>query len=123
MNAKQKTHQPYLAEWAARFSAQKASGLTINQWCDQNHPSIPYYNYWKHQLKEEVVDQILPNTVPLFVPTSFSLGPSIPTDILPDEVNISPIVRITRIAQIAQTVLKRTSSFVLMVCLLNMSHP
>ena len=58
MNAKQKLHQAHLQEWAARFANQKASGLTVKQWCEQNHFSIHTYNYWKHLLKEEVVDQI-----------------------------------------------------------------
>ena len=72
MNAKQKLHQAHLAEWAARFSEQKASGLTIRQWCEQNNVSIHKYNYWKHQLKEQVVDQMLPEIVPLSVPTPLS---------------------------------------------------
>ena len=65
MNAKQKLHQAQLTEWATRFAAQKASGLTVRQWCDQNHLSIHKYNYWKHQLKEEVVEQVMPDIVPL----------------------------------------------------------
>ena len=65
MNAKQKLHQAHLQEWAARFANQKASGLTVKQWCEQNHFSIHTYNYWKHLLKEEVVDQMLPDIVPL----------------------------------------------------------
>lgn len=70
MNAKQKLHQARLSEWAARFTDQKASGLTIRQWCEQNRVSIHKYNYWKHQLKEEVVDQMLPDIVPLSLPES-----------------------------------------------------
>lgn len=72
MNAKQKLHQAHLAEWAARFSEQKASGLTIRQWCEQNNVSIHKYNYWKHQLKEQVVDQMLPEIVQLSVPSPLS---------------------------------------------------
>ena len=79
MNAKQKLHQAHLAEWTARFSDQRASGLTVRQWCDQNHVSIHKYNYWKHQLKEEVVDQMLPDIVPLAVTTPLSVtGPALP---------------------------------------------
>ena len=70
MNAKQKLHQANLREWAARFADQKASGLTIRQWCDQNHLSFHKYNYWKHLLKEEVVDQVMPDIVPLSLPAS-----------------------------------------------------
>ena len=65
MNARQKLHQIHLQEWAIRFADQKASGLTVRQWCEQNHLSFHTYNYWKHLLKEEVVDQVLPDIVPL----------------------------------------------------------
>ena len=65
MNAKQKLHQVHLQEWAIRFADQKASGLTVRQWCEQNNLSFHTYNYWKHLLKEEVVDQVLPDIVPL----------------------------------------------------------
>ena len=63
MNAKQKLHQVRLQEWAGRFAEQKASGLTVRQWCEVNH--FPFHNYWKHLFKEEVVDQVLPYIVPI----------------------------------------------------------
>ena len=68
MNAKQKLHQVHLQEWTVRFADQKASGLTVRQWCEQNNLSFHTYNYWKHLLKEEVVDQSLPDIVPLSLP-------------------------------------------------------
>lgn len=68
MNAKQKLHQAKLQEWTARFADQKASGLTVRQWCEINHFSFHTYNYWKHLLKEEVVNQALPDIVPLSIP-------------------------------------------------------
>ena len=68
MNAKQKLHQVHLQEWTVRFADQKASGLTVRQWCEQNNLSFHTYNYWKHLLKEEVVDQALPDIVPLSLP-------------------------------------------------------
>lgn len=68
MNAKQKLHQVKLQEWTDRFAEQKASGLTVRQWCEINHLSFHTYNYWKHLLKEEVVDQVLPDIVPLSIP-------------------------------------------------------
>ena len=70
MNAKQKLHQIHLQEWTSRFADQKASGLTIKQWCDQNHFSIHTCNYWKHLLKEEAVDRLLPDIVPVTVPVA-----------------------------------------------------
>ena len=70
MNARQKLHQLHLQEWTARLAEQKASGLTVRQWCDQNNYSIHTYNYWKHILKEQVADQLLPDIVPLSLPES-----------------------------------------------------
>ena len=78
MNAKQKLHQAQLREWAARFTDQKASGLPVRQWCEQNHLSYHRYNYWKHLLKEEVIDQTLPDIVPLPLPASLSPEPALP---------------------------------------------
>lgn len=69
MNAKQKLHQVRLQEWAGRFAEQKTSGLTVRQWCEVNHFSFHTYNYWKHLFKEEVVDQVLPDIVPIPVST------------------------------------------------------
>ena len=68
MNARQKLHQVHLQEWTVRFADQKASGLIVRQWCEQNNFSFHTYNYWKHLLKEEVVSQALPDIVPLSVP-------------------------------------------------------
>ncbi len=68
MTARQKLHQIHLQEWTVRFADQKASGLTVRQWCEQNNLSFHTYNYWKHLLKEEVVDQTLPDIVPLSLP-------------------------------------------------------
>ncbi len=68
MNTKQKLHQLRLNEWSSRFSDQKASGLTVKQWCDQNNLSIHTYNYWKHLLKEELASQVLPDIVPGSLP-------------------------------------------------------
>ena len=70
MNTKQKLHQIHLKEWAARFSEQKSSGLTVKQWCEQNSFSIHTYNYWKHILKEELACQILPDIIPITIPDS-----------------------------------------------------
>lgn len=57
-------------EWTTRFSVQKASGLTVKEWCDQNNLSIHTYNYWKHALKEELPSQVLPDIVPIVIPES-----------------------------------------------------
>ena len=79
MNARQKLHQIHLQEWTVRFADQKASGLTVRQWCEQNNLSFHTYNYWKHLLKEEVVDQTLPDIVPLSLPVLSDPGSSLET--------------------------------------------
>ena len=79
MNARQKLHQIHLQEWTVRFADQKASGLTVRQWCEQNNLSFHTYNYWKHLLKEEVVDQTLPDIVPLSLSVLSDSGSSLET--------------------------------------------
>ena len=81
MNAKQKLHQIHLQEWTVRFADQKASGLTVRQWCEQNNLSFHTYNYWKHLLKEEVVDQALPDIVPLSLPALSNSDSSLETTV------------------------------------------
>lgn len=74
MNAKQKIHQAKLTEWAALFQEKESSGLTVKAWCNQNNISIHTYNYWKHLLKEQYVDSLLPDIVPIsHTPSSQSL--------------------------------------------------
>ena len=76
MNTRQKLHQIHLNEWTSRFADQKASGLTVRQWCEQNNYSVHSYNYWKHILKEELASQMLPDIVPLTAPQAVSLHES-----------------------------------------------
>ena len=72
MNAGTKIHQLHLNEWITRFSEQKASGLTVKQWCEQKYLSVHSYNYWKHLVKEDLSRQVLPDIVPLAFPNSLS---------------------------------------------------
>lgn len=65
MNAKQKIRQTKLSQWAGLFQKQASSGLTVKAWCAENNISIHTYNYWKHQLKQEYVDSVLPDIIPL----------------------------------------------------------
>ena len=68
MTSKAKINQLHLNEWATRFADQKASGLLVKQWCEQNGLSIHTYNHWKHIHKEEVVSKALAGIVPLTLP-------------------------------------------------------
>ena len=82
MNARQKIHQQQLNEWAVRFVDQKASGLTIQDYCEKSGISFHKFHYWKHQLKEQLADQVLPDIAPLVVsqPALPGLIPSVPSD-------------------------------------------
>jgi len=61
MNAKQKLHSAKLSHWTALFKEQASSGLTVKTWCLEHNISIHTYNYWKHQLKMECLDSLLPS--------------------------------------------------------------
>lgn len=82
MNTTQKLHQAQLNEWAILCKEQKESGLTVRKWCEEKQISIHAYNYWKHLLKTEVVDQMLPDIVQLSLPVS---QPS--AAVIPDHAN------------------------------------
>ena len=86
MNAKQKIHQVKMTEWAALIREQSESNLTVKEWCNQNNYSIHKYNYWKHLLKEEAFNSVVPDIVPLSQPPAFS---SILSDAVPAHVPVS----------------------------------
>lgn len=62
-------HQARLAEWAPHIADQKASGLTVTAWCEQNNISRDKFFYWKRLLKDEAVSQMLPDIVPITLPS------------------------------------------------------
>ena len=68
MSTRSIVNRAKLEAWASRFSEQKASGLTVADWCQQNSISRHSYFYWKRRLKDEAVSQALPEIVPLAVP-------------------------------------------------------
>ena len=97
MSANQKIHQLKLNEWTARLSEQKASGLSAKQWCVQNGFSIHAYNYWKHLLKEELADRLLPDIVPLSLPAaSATTLPPVPVQSPAPEVRANCANRVNR---------------------------
>lgn len=61
MNNKQKLHQIKLNQWGEHFQEQAASGLTVKARCEENNITIHTYNYWKHKLKLEYLDSLLPS--------------------------------------------------------------
>ncbi len=69
MSTKSLLHQAKLNDWASRFADQKASGLSVTDWCKQNNLTEYKYYYWKRLLKEETIEQALPDIVPLAMPS------------------------------------------------------
>ena len=67
MSTRSIINQAKLREWTSRFAYQKASSLTIADWCQQNGISRHSCFYWKRKLKDEVVSQALPEIVPLSI--------------------------------------------------------
>ena len=46
------------AEWAAQIQECRNSGLTVQQWCDQNGIGIKTYYYRLRKLREDVCQQV-----------------------------------------------------------------
>lgn len=46
------------AEWAAQVQECRNSGLTVQQWCDQNGIGIKTYYYRLRKLREDVCQQV-----------------------------------------------------------------
>lgn len=65
MSVQAELHQMKLNEWINKLADQKASGLTVREWCKLNNLTIHKYNYWKHLIKEEAAKQVLPDIVPV----------------------------------------------------------
>ena len=72
MSSKSIIDQAKLASWASMFSDQKASGLSVAEWCLQNNISKNRFFYWKRKLKDEVITSSLPDIVPLSMTPSKS---------------------------------------------------
>jgi hypothetical protein len=83
MNAKSKIHQAKLAKWAALIKEQSESSLTVKEWCQQNNFTIHTYNYWKHLLKEEAINSVMPDIVPIKEVAQQTLLPIAPSHSAP----------------------------------------
>lgn len=70
MNANKTFHHANLSKWAAIFQEQKASGMTVKDWCAQNNISHHAYYYWKRLAKEAYMESVLPEIVPIALPSA-----------------------------------------------------
>ncbi len=103
MNAHTKLHIAKLQEWTRRFIEQKTSGIGARQWCIDQNISYYAFTYWKRQVKEAVVDQALPDIVPLSLPGITSQASS--TSLTGDSIfSANCTIRANRTVSDAQTV-------------------
>ena len=82
MSSKSLIHQARLQEWA------------IPEWCRQNNLSIHKFYYWKHLLKQEAINQVLPEIVPVSLPGI--LPETLPTPYFPTSIKSSNTTCTTR---------------------------
>ena len=85
MSTKSLLHQAKLNEWASRFADQKTSGLSVAEWCKQNNLTEYKYYYWRRLLKEEAIEQALPDIVPLAMPSV----PANNTQVIPNNTEVT----------------------------------
>ncbi len=69
MNTNQTLRQATLAKWSTIFQEQKSSRLTIKEWCSQMDISIHSFYYWKRIAKEEYLKSVMPEIVPISIPS------------------------------------------------------
>ncbi len=80
-----------LREWAAQIEAQRASGLSVKEFCEANGLTTKTYYYHLRKVREGCVASA-PSIVPVSVPRNNSviriekngLTITLPTDILPE---------------------------------------
>ena len=46
-------HEEKAMLWQQRIQTCMSSGLSVKQWCKENHVSSPSFYYWKNRLKKE----------------------------------------------------------------------
>ena len=56
-----------LQEWAAQIEAQRASGMTVQQWCAENGINVKTYYHRLRRVREQCVESV-PSIVPVPLP-------------------------------------------------------
>ena len=69
MSTRQKIHDATLAKWLGLIHDQRASGMTVKDWCADNSISVHAFYYWKRIAKASYVDAVIPDIVPIPAPT------------------------------------------------------
>ncbi|MBE5918581.1 MAG: hypothetical protein E7272_01945 [Pseudobutyrivibrio ruminis] len=79
MDSTKVTRQVKMTTWANFIRQQQASGLNVTIWCEQNNISKTQFYYWKRKLKNEYLEQQLPDIVPVLLPDP--IQPSVPAPV------------------------------------------
>lgn len=71
------SHDAKISLWTERIKHCKASGLTVNRWCQQNGLNIKTYYYWMRKIKREAFGTLqeqaaLPATKNVFTEVSLT---------------------------------------------------
>lgn len=65
MDVRAMKHAAKLAEWSERVQACRSSGMTVKEWCEQNHICSKTYYTWERVYLAEVSKQLaIPDRVP-----------------------------------------------------------
>lgn len=65
MSAKKQLRKAKLIKWSALIKEQSESGLNVRAWCAQNDISKDSFYYWRRRVKEELIDSITPDIIPV----------------------------------------------------------
>ena len=57
------TQNHKLGLWISRIKECRCSGMTVQQWCDQQHIGVKTYYYWMRKIKRQLLDASLPDLV------------------------------------------------------------
>ena len=76
--------QVRLENWAAEVESCAASGLTVQQWCNENGISVKTYYYHLRKVRESAIESI-----PAIVPLNNKIAESEKIEISAGEINIA----------------------------------
>ena len=86
MDVRTMKHAAKLAEWSEKVQACRSSGLTVRDWCEQNHICAKTYYTWERVYLAEVSKQL---AIPDRLPAQTGQLVRIEPDQLQDEAEIS----------------------------------
>ena len=84
------TPQERLEKWNAAICAQKASGLTIKEWCEENGINSNTYYYYLRRIRDAMLGSFGPRLVEMEFPAAdLPAGKSASPDSFPPQITIT----------------------------------